>query len=138
MPYVKSVVSALHELHGQGIAHLDIRVENICFNESNHAVLIDLDCSQKASHSLVSRPDSGSLLYIYKDGWTYKQWDYVQLAIMIGRIVEPAINKSEYHTRIPTFKHKFLDKMFHEGQGEQGEHGIPCMQNRQSMPTIAE
>jgi tRNA A-37 threonylcarbamoyl transferase component Bud32 len=42
------VVEAIQELHSDppGIAHLDIRLENVCFH-SGHAVLIDFDRSAK-------------------------------------------------------------------------------------------
>ena len=43
--FVKSVVAAVQELHGFGIAHNDIRLDNICFDENRQAVLIDLDRS---------------------------------------------------------------------------------------------
>ena len=39
------VVCAVRELHDFGCAHLDIRLENICFRENGEAVLIDLDRS---------------------------------------------------------------------------------------------
>ena len=42
------VVDAIHSLHMFGYAHLDVRLENICFSTASphHAILIDLDrCS---------------------------------------------------------------------------------------------
>lgn len=54
MPFVRSVVKAIQELHRFNTAHLDIRLENICFNTNNEAILIDIDrsCSKtdRASH----------------------------------------------------------------------------------------
>ena len=41
--------SALHE---KGIAHLDIRLENICWDDEGNAVFIDLDRSVSTTHKL--------------------------------------------------------------------------------------
>ena len=43
---VKSVDEALKELHAKGWAHLDVRVENICWDGSQ-VRLIDLDRAKK-------------------------------------------------------------------------------------------
>ncbi len=32
--FIKDVVEAITELHG--VAHLDIRLENVCYNDSGH------------------------------------------------------------------------------------------------------
>ncbi len=48
--YVRQVVELLTILHSLGIAHLDVRRENICFDETNKClVLIDLDRSAPVS-----------------------------------------------------------------------------------------
>ena len=43
LPFVSSVVCALKELHDFGIALLDIRLETVCCDSNNRAVLINLD-----------------------------------------------------------------------------------------------
>jgi len=48
--YVEGVYSAIQTLHNElGYAHLDIRVENICFNKDYKLALIDLDRAEKAT-----------------------------------------------------------------------------------------
>ena len=50
LPLVEQVVVALEELHDAGLAHQDVRLDNICFHpETGAAVLIDLDMSCNAS-----------------------------------------------------------------------------------------
>ncbi len=44
--FTSAVVLALKGLHEQGIAHLDIRLENICFNHGK-VVFIELDKEPK-------------------------------------------------------------------------------------------
>ncbi len=41
------VIEAIEELHTTGLAHQDLRLENVCFNVDDHAVLIDLDRAVK-------------------------------------------------------------------------------------------
>ena len=41
--YYVCKICAIKELHGCNIAHLDIRLENICFDAQERVVLIDLD-----------------------------------------------------------------------------------------------
>ena len=46
--YVEGVYSAIQILHNElGYAHLDIRIENICFNKDFNIVLIDLDRAEQ-------------------------------------------------------------------------------------------
>jgi len=42
--FIEAVYSALSELHTKlHLAHLDVRLENICFDAQSHPVLVDLD-----------------------------------------------------------------------------------------------
>ena len=43
VPFVGDVVAALLELHQKGRAHLDVRRENICYDNHDQVKLIDLD-----------------------------------------------------------------------------------------------
>ncbi len=47
--FVSSLMKAVEELHSFGLAHYDVRLPNICFNESYEAVLIDLDFCQSVT-----------------------------------------------------------------------------------------
>ena len=53
---LKGVKNALEELHTANVAHLDIRLPNICFDRGK-PILIDLDRCEKASE--------GSCLHLY-------------------------------------------------------------------------
>lgn len=37
------VAEAITEFHDKGYAHMDVRVENVGFNERGHPVLLDID-----------------------------------------------------------------------------------------------
>ena len=50
---MQSVIAALTELHGHNISHLDVRLENIRFDEAKRAVFIDLDRSKQADKILI-------------------------------------------------------------------------------------
>ena len=117
--YLRSVVAALTELHGHNLAHLDVRLENICFDEANRAVFIDLDRSEQADSSVSFKRKS--LMYTYFESWTYKQWDWRQLGLLLVRVLQPVSSAEEYHTKEPDFRnpsleHAFLRTLYHDGK----------------------
>ena len=117
--YLRSVVAALTELHGHNLAHLDVRLENICFDEANRAVFIDLDRSEQADSSVSFKRKS--LMYTYVESWTYKQWDWRQLGLLLVRVLQPVSSAEEYHTKEPDFRnpsleHAFLRTLYHDGK----------------------
>ncbi len=74
--FVSLVFAALGKLHGAGYAHLDVRLENICYNDNNKAVLIDLDIAQPLDE-LVESNHSKSLMYLFNqeyDEGHYLTW----------------------------------------------------------------
>lgn len=111
---ITSVVHALTELHDYGRAHLDVRLENICFNSHNQAVLIDLDRSRPVNMR-VRAVLQESVMYPFHDEWVYKQWDFVQLAVLIGRVIDRPQSTEEYHSVKPPLNHAFLNKLYDEG-----------------------
>lgn len=88
--FVATVVKAIQCIHGHRIAHMDIRLENICFRRQDGigtAVLIDFDRSED-----VNKKIPGEIVYgdstMYKVGtgnssWTCENTDWRQLAILI-------------------------------------------------------
>ncbi len=120
--YITSgVILALNELHSFGLAHLDIRLENVCFDHDNTVVLIDLDRSLNVDDTVTSMLSRPSLMYPFVRGWTYRHWDWRQLGLMVAHIESPG-NKDEYHSVIPDFNvsllnHEFLKKLFNDGKG---------------------
>ena len=84
----------------QTSAYLDVRLDNICFDSDNRAIFIDLDRCQDVNKTLVAKVATESLMYPFHSDWVYRQWDYVQLGLMIARIICP-VSGAEYHTVEP-------------------------------------
>ncbi len=115
--FVKDVVEAITELHDVGMAHLDIRLENVCYNDSGHAILIDLGRSVETTE-IKFKSYGNSLMYCkpYKE-WTAQNADWRQLAMMVHYILNKEI--TDYH-KIEidrgTYPDLFLCTMFSEGK----------------------
>lgn len=115
--FTSLVVLAIADLHKVGIAHLDIRLENICFKSDGTAVLIDLDrsCEMTYLAKFLSSQWGNSEMYICPDKvWTAEKMDWRQLAIMILAILN-GTDKAGYHQRPADFHHRFFEDLFNEG-----------------------
>lgn len=116
---VCQVVNALNELHQAGLAHLDIRLENICFSpETQEALLIDLDrCSLKDREAEYANVHGKSTMYSQPSGSSWKAFnlDWRQLGIMIKYILkDPPID--DYHSiTVDSDDDAFLFALFNEG-----------------------
>ena len=90
--FVEAVVTAINELYDAGIAHQDIRLENICFNVSQQrAVLIGHAVSTEVLPSIPSY-----MMYRAPSStWTAEMVDWRQLAILIYYI--EVDTNTEYH-----------------------------------------
>lgn len=101
VPFVRTVVRAIQELHRFNTAHLDIRLENICFNANLEAILIDIDRSctktRKASH-LFWRYSQAEMYRCESDVWTCEHLDWKQLGLLIKTLT------SRHHN----FLHKLI------------------------------
>lgn len=115
---VDQVAAALQELHQVKLAHQDIQLENICFNEGS-VVLVDLDRSCSVDKRAFSRNNKygKSTMYSFPTSspisWTAENIDWRQFAIMIHYIVTDAV--SDYHKLQLDGTHRFLSTMFNEG-----------------------
>ena len=93
VPFVKGVVTALVELHRMGRAHLDVRRENVCYDDHDQVKLIDLDrscrISKEPSH-LRSKYGYGVMYNwpITSAFSTVENVDWRQLGIMICHTFE--------------------------------------------------
>ena len=60
---VIEIPESIDQLHGIGLSHNDVRLENICFNDSYKAVLIDLERCMEIStmHPMFSGMGAGQL-----------------------------------------------------------------------------
>ena len=107
------VISALDELHNSfHIAHLDVRLDNICFDKFGNPILVDFDRSMPSEDSFsASLMYSQSCMYecpeqlIKKSVITNSEMDYVQLGYMILWIVWCHKDKSFYDDTGSTLYH---------------------------------
>lgn len=98
------VKTALQSLHKIKLAHLDVRIPNICFKLEgvrHIAVLVDLDRSCSATSTLVPSFDGES--YKKPPTWTLQKLDWKQVGLMAenimhghGEFVSKLINQGRY------------------------------------------
>ena len=79
--FLQSVKKAVDELHSHDVAHLDIRLANVCLRKTSEgkfeAVLIDLErCKQRITSPWKDEVYNSCM---YKDTCTLEQLDYVQV-----------------------------------------------------------
>ena len=119
--FMWSVKTAIESLHNFGRSHLDIRLDNICFNNDNQLVLIDLDRSSefdevKPRH--LAAHFGKSILYVFPCHWddtyTIKNVDWRQVGIMIYHIVKGS--NHDYHVEEPTGADPFILYLVQEGK----------------------
>lgn len=125
IPLLQQVVVAIEELHGAGLAHQDIRLDNICLHpETGVAMLIDLDRSCSASSPARRQTQYGqSTLYTpLNRSWIASQIDWRQLAIMAYYILSHGVVKVKDYNKIevPASSHTYFVTMFSEGRHDQG------------------
>ena len=86
-----SVSGQLHDTYK--LAHMDIRLDNICFNQQFKPILIDLDRSEWLG-SIVGQSDYASCMS--RKEMSPEKTDWMQLGWMIAWILEPG---EDYHDR---------------------------------------
>lgn len=83
-PLIESTAEAIESLHKLGFAHLDIRLDNICFRSG--AVLIDFDFAREATDTSVPEytvnANTVSCMYKRRNAETAAQYDWMQLGWM--------------------------------------------------------
>lgn len=109
IPFIEGVKRALEELHGHNIAHLDLLLPNICFEEDGTVVLIDLErCEryrdvERREYDKLSLKFPGSDMYKYEgkylgNYWKLSQYDWKCLGMLICDVLEPGI--PYYHSMV--------------------------------------
>ena len=88
---VRSVIGQLHDKYK--LAHMDIRLDNICFNQQFKPILIDLDRSEGIG-TIVGQSDYASCMS--RKDMSPEKTDWMQLGWMIAWILEPG---EDYHDR---------------------------------------
>ena len=89
---VRSVIGQLHDTYK--LAHMDIRLDNICFNQQFKPILIDLDRSEGIGTDIVDESDYASCMS--RSDLSPEKTDWMQLGWLIAWILEPG---EDYHDR---------------------------------------
>ena len=89
---VRSVIGQLHDTYK--LAHMDIRLDNICFNQQFKPILIDLDRSEGIGTERVFHSAYASCMS--RKDMSPEKTDWMQLGWMLAWILEPGEN---YHDR---------------------------------------
>ena len=117
---VENVAAELEGLHRtDNVAHLDVRLENICFRRSTGGVVfIDFDRFQKANALANFHTIYDSVMYDSGRDWTCEQLDWKQLGLMIAWII---CGYHDYHNikleklRSELLHDQFLHDLLYEG-----------------------
>eukprot|EP00731_Ephydatia_muelleri_P018490 Em0011g530a len=90
---------AVEELHSRDVAHLDIRLPNICFKSTSGlvAVLIDLERAKGPIKSILPGSYSSCM---YRTGWTLEDIDFLQVYWMALWLLldDVHVSKVGYHS----------------------------------------
>ena len=115
-----AVICAIIELHSINLAHLDVRLENICFNDANDmgsAILIDLDRSKPAQDNYEGDTTyKSSCMYTVPEELqtsivTNSTMDWVQLGFMLIWILLKDVPESKDVTEYHGMKSALISKL---------------------------
>ena len=96
-PYFESLISAVKFLHDHSVAHLDLRIENICVSGTPsdfHVVIIDLERYERTATSAreIKSKYELSEMYSFSDQtWTAENLDWKQVGIILKQVFEGGI-----------------------------------------------
>ena len=117
---VENVAAELEGLHRtDNVAHLDVRLENICFRRSTGSVIfIDFDRFEEADALANIHTVYNSVMYDSGRDWTCELLDWKQLGLMIAWII---CGYHDYHNikleklRSELLQDQFLHDLLYEG-----------------------
>ena len=96
--FVDGVFKALRELHDTcGLAHMDLRLENICFDPQTHRpILIDLDRSAPKDYECDRHhlPSTSTMYKPLDENWVLENIDLLQTGLMFCHILDDSIDSS--------------------------------------------
>ena len=117
---VENVAAELEGLHRtDNVAHLDVRLENICFRRSTGSVIfIDFDRFEEADTLANFHTVYNSVMYDSGRDWTCEQLDWKQLGLMIAWIIcgyhdYHNIKLEKLHSEL--LQDQFLHDLLYEG-----------------------
>ena len=86
---MENVSAELEGLHRtDNVAHLDVRLENICFKRSTRGVtLIDFNMFMRANRAANLYTTYDSVMYDSGKDWTCEQLNWKQVGLMIASII---------------------------------------------------
>lgn len=119
-PFFCRVYEALKELHEVfHVAHLDVRLENICNNSGTGIRLIDLDRSEMSTRTVnmcqcMLLADT-SVMYQVDSTWTLDRVDWKQMGIMVFAVMN-GVKGTTYRTADPRPQTKFLTHLITNGE----------------------
>jgi hypothetical protein len=106
--FIRLTYDSISYIHKYGYVHLDIRLENICFQIKDEvgalAVLIDLECLCESSSELCTVSYRSSMGRMPEDAHDLKGLDWKQFGIVIAYILE---NKDMTHKEYHNVNYKF-------------------------------
>ncbi len=119
--FIRKVAIALREMHTSGIAHNDVRLPNICFDDTSNITFIDLDRATVLTgrYSLLATGMGCMYDEILGDSSIV---DMVQLGWMVAWVLTHPNDVHTYHTRKwdtqpPIVKgDKFVEALVKEGR----------------------
>ena len=96
--FADGVFKALRELHDTcGLAHMDLRLENICFDPQTHRpILIDLDRSAPKDYECDRHhlPSTSTMYKPLDENWVLENIDLLQTGLMFCHILDNSIDSS--------------------------------------------
>ena len=98
---IKTALLELHHYSGIPIAHMDLRLPNVCFTDDFSATLIDLDRCEPADQRQHARYSyCKSDMYTGGPEWENSKLDWKALGLMICYILDEHVQPDQYHTMI--------------------------------------
>lgn len=109
--FVCKVAPKIRALHQCEFGHLDLRIDNICFNDNFEPILIDLD--RATSASLFGSKDIYPNSVMYNSKFDLYAHDWLQLGCIILWALTRHIQGTSYHNQTLSVDHQIVrDKFF--------------------------
>jgi hypothetical protein len=116
--FVKGVRKRLKDLHALSLAHNDLRLDNVCFNDDYEVVLIDMDGVKDAEDAYHFHFDSCMYkpLRINNNEWLILNTDYLQLGcIIMWTMNDYTCSYHQMKFEVEEVQEPFLRKLLFEG-----------------------
>ena len=122
------MITTINLLHEQNLTHLDIRLDNICYDEKYNPILIDLDRAMPTNRWNSRCVYPNSVMYRHSIEFKGEEQYWLQLACIILWVLteeqQPKRGESSaYHKQTISIQHDlvkdmFFLKLFNKGKGK--------------------